>query len=133
MDKLKISDYLQKYYKRCKKGDCKACGKLFLWANLKVMQHKRSTFPNATAEEKSFFAKRPASEMASKLQTRHENSMDVASGSGTLTSSLAFTDEKKAKIDSALAKYYYRSGIPFQTVESKAFHSFIALLDPDNE
>ena len=129
MDNFKISDYLQNYNKQCKKSDCKACGKLVFWASLKVMQHKRTSCPNATAEEKSRCAKRPASE----LQTVDENSMDVPSEGGASTSSQTLTHEKKAKLDSALATYHYRTGIPFKTVESKAFHNFIALLDPNYE
>ena len=135
MEKFKISDYLQNYNKENKKGDCIACGKMIAWGRMKLMQHKRSPCPNITAEEKSFFAKRPACE----LETENDHSVDfsVESGASTLTqastSTQALTNEKKIKLDTALAKFCYRTGIPFKTVDSKAFHDFIALLDPQYE
>jgi Protein of unknown function (DUF 659) len=43
------------------------------------------------------------------------------------------TAEKKQQVDEALARCFYRTGIPFRFVDSSVFHDFVMLLNPEYE
>ena len=54
--KFAITDYLFDFVTSTNHGKCKSCEKLVRWNRLKVAQHKRSTCPSSTTEEKEFFS-----------------------------------------------------------------------------
>ena len=51
-----IADYLEHFNREKSNGKCRVCPKLVSWSRERVAAHKRTTCPNATQEEKNFFA-----------------------------------------------------------------------------
>lgn len=124
-----ITDFLQNYDKVSKKGTCKACGKLVLWMKARLASHKRASCPDATAAEKEIFR----IEIPTSSSTGNDTSRD-SEGPGeveTVIEKRDLTPERKAELDVALGKLFYRTGISFRVADSAVFRDFVALLDPE--
>ena len=72
MEQCTISKYLCDFNTQSKRGKCKACGKLIMWSRIKLSQHKRSSCPNATVEDKCFFSKRPTKKVQDESETSNK-------------------------------------------------------------
>ncbi|KAG5672490.1 hypothetical protein PVAND_002616 [Polypedilum vanderplanki] len=58
MENIEISKYLTDYNRPTNCGKCRSCDKPVQWTKERLASHKRSSCPNASAEEKRLFAKR---------------------------------------------------------------------------
>lgn len=124
---FQISVYLGNVNKQTRRAPCKSCDKMVQWAREAVASHKRKHCDNATEEEKKFFAKRKFNVMnSSGSESSAENIANNSDDSFILSE---LTNEKKQEINSALAKFFFRTGISFKLVESGAFKDLIKSLN----
>lgn len=125
---IKISDFLHSYVKQTNRGTCKVCDKSVAWGKEKLSSHKRANCTGITDAEKEIFCKQtPRTSSANESGSSLDVSMNSVSGEEAAPE---LTAAKKAQIDSALATLCIRTGIPFRTVKSEAFRSFVHLLNP---
>lgn len=104
LETFDIRKYMKEYNKEKKNGKCIGCSKVVQWCRSRLMMHKRANCTAVTDEEKSFFAKRSRDEETSSA----DNSM---------------VDVDKEDIDSAVANFFFRTGI--------AFKAMLAALNPE--
>lgn len=119
-----IADHLENPQKG--KGTCKACKKVVAWSRDKLGAHKRVSCAGSTAVDKDLFRirKHPKSP---RTEASSSHSMDTDE---TKREPYELTEEIKDEIDAALAKLFFRTGIPFKVADSEAFRSFVKLLNP---
>lgn len=123
--------------KNTNNGTCRVCNKAVQWSRAKVSSHKRSNCPVVTAEEKILFRKRPLEDsMENDSNTSinanpYETNDYAASGGTSKTKNQPITHEKKAKIDAALGRLFFRTGIPFRILDSEAFRQFVEEINPE--
>lgn len=124
MEGIDISKYLQEFDSAKRSGKCIACHKIVQWCRERLAAHKRSSCPNFSEEEKRFFAKR-------KLEpsTSHFNA-EMNSESSNIAPDKEMSNEKKAKIDTKLASFFFRTGISLRILDSEVFKDFVKTLDP---
>ena len=119
-----ISEYLKERDKRRNNGSCKSCEKSVKWSRECVASHKRR---NCSDDEgKRFFAKRKFTEQSVNNASVSDESLSF---DGILIQQ-ELTDEKIAEINTKLAKFFFRTGIPFRLAESGAFKELLAALNP---
>ena len=127
MENIKISNYLTNLDREKRSGTCLACNKTVQWSKERLAEHKRSTCPNASVEEKRLFSKR-------NYESSHliNDSQQLPSTPDSPTQRIhpPINEELKNDIDTKLANFFYRTGISFRLVESEAFKDFVKSLNP---
>lgn len=124
MEDINICDYLGDFDKAKRTGSCKLCSLPVSWSRERLAGHKRSNCKNATVEEKTLFKKRKfVKNQVSEFQPRDGSFSDA-------DMSLNDPDNSKDVIDSAVAIFFYRTGIAFRIADSPAWKDLVALLNP---
>lgn len=122
-----IAEYLESTGRA--RGTCKVCGKLVAWSRDKLAAHKRANCIGIPEAQKEIF--RPRKNLPSPTQNLNNSDVSMHSvDNDEPSTSFVLTEEKKSEIDAALAKLFFRTGIPFKVVDSEAFREFVALLNP---
>lgn len=116
MESFDIKTYLRDFNGVKKVGICISCEKSIPWNRERVGQHKRSSCLTATPEERKFFAKRK-SDGAGDMPEHDDSSVPERNS--------------KETIDTAVANFFYRTGIAFKVADSGAFKSMLQTLNPD--
>lgn len=123
---IKIADFLQDYNKLLNRGSCKVCGIAVTWNRAKLGSHKRANCVGVTAEEAALFCKQtpPTSNNV------YDSDASMNSEEDAINNTLPLTAEKIEEINTALAKWFFRTGLPFRVLDSEAFRYFVYLLNP---
>lgn len=119
-----VGDYLQDLVQQTHRGSCKACGKTVQWTRARVAGHKRGNCPQASQEERQLYRQLNEAKASQNNSSTSVVSLPEAQGGVTETqdgTNVPLAAEKKAKIDSALGKFFCRTGIPFRVADSEAF------------
>lgn len=119
-----ISNYLERTVRG--KGTCRTCNRVVSWNREKLGAHKRANCIGVTEQEKQLFRlhKAPAANLNNSDVSMHSEDDDQANAPYVLT------NEKKTEIDAALAKLFFRTGIPFKVADADSFREFVKLLNP---
>lgn len=118
MENFEIRNYLQNYDKQTHRGVCKACFKNVEWSKRTVASHKRVSCIATNEQEKRIFAKRSAGSQIFEPNLSTNFTRNI------------LPEEKSKNIRSAIANFFYRSGISLRLVDSSAFKEMIESVDP---
>lgn len=128
-----IANYLRRV--QGEKGACKSCGKVIPWARKRVLSHKTASCTSITDDERAFFFNQRRLRTTPRVspQKRHradddEHVVQVQPAAHSWVDCCSVAD--RDRITSSLANLFYRTGIPFNIVDSGAVREFLAAVRP---
>ncbi len=120
-----ISLYLKRTCKN--KGLCKCCDKEVPWSREKLIGHKSASCVGLSANEKQFFKNQRAERKNNTFISNDESSVTGSSSDipnkrqrNVDTFADRLTIGERDDITKAFASLFYRTGIPFNVIESNA-------------